>query len=528
MISKTSKSSSSSKSTSHSKSSSTSKSSSASKPKATSTANKSHHPQPDSKIHDSAKVSAEAKQGETKNPVNFGSWGDSMIKNPQAKGAEHGEHKAEHGEHESPAEVGAQKSFEAADYTNIAAESAGHALAHPKGAHHGAEAHGEPAKGDHATKPVGEKSAPKASQAKPTQPAQAEAAKTANPEAAKANKPEVTKPTTPEKPPVQVREAHGEMGEMVENMKRNGVNIPEPSEAPKPKLQPTGEMAEYVENVKAAQARETSAYKSANKAPGATAATEAVDAGGSAAKVAKGVAGADSAAEATTKSATQLARLGKNLTKGATVAEGVLGPLGVYYGGKEVAHGFHELKDAKTTDQKVDASAKIGMGVGTTTAGAAGTGTAALSALRGATSFNGGTAALGILGKTSVVAAGGVAIIDGAKDIYHGYNSGDKGEMAKGGLKGLAGSAMLAGVATGQPWLVAGGALTYAGVTVYENRKEIAAFAGNVADKAVQTGTAIKDSVVNGVGAAKDKALELGGNVVNGIGNAWKTATSWF
>ena len=440
-------------------------------------------------------------------------------------GAEtHGDGHGEEGGHgEDPVAKGGQKVFEAADYANQAMENLGHRLQHGKGHGHGGhtESHGATTEAGHGT-PADAHGTGSPKTETPAAPPEASKPATAPSEP--------VKPAAPEKPPVQVREAHGEMAEMVENMKRNGADIPEPTKPTPPKLEPTGEMAEYVENIKAAQERELAAYRSSRKTS-VPAAAEGLEASAPAAKLAKGVTGVETAGEATTKSVSSLARVGARMTKAAGVAEGVLGPLGVYFGVKEIGHGLHEMHEAKTKTEKYDAGSTIAIGAGTTTVGAAGTGTAVLSALKGAGAIaqsGTGAAAIGVLGKVSVVAAGGVAVIDGAKDIVHGFQDGDAGEVGKGTLKTAAGGAMLIGVATGNPVLVAGGAITYAGVTIYENRKEIAAFAGHVADKAVEVGGAIKDGVVGGVTAAKDFAGNTGGAIADGLGSAWKAATSWW
>ena len=49
-----------------------------------------------------------------------------------------------------------------------------------------------------------------------------------------------------------------------------------------------------------------------------------------------------------------------------------------------------------------------------------------------------------------------------------------------GGVKTAAGGAMIAGVATANPVLIAGGAIAYGGAVVYENREAI----GNLASSA--------------------------------------------
>lgn len=422
-----------------------------------------------------------------------------------AHGAPHG---SAGGHGPDPVEKGGQKLFETVDYSNIATENLGHRWAH--GAGHGnghGNAHGANGHGAHGGAPP--------QHAAPT------------PEPVKAPETAPTRPAPAGTPRVQVREAHGEMAEMVENMKRNGADIPEPTTPVRPKLQPTGEMAEYVDAIKAAEERELAAYRASRKpaTAGSTAAT---------AELTRAATGGEVAAEGVAhsgKSASNLSRLGSKMTKAAGVAEGVLGPLGVYYGIKEANHGLHQIHDAKNGMEKMEGVANVGVGSGTAIVGAAGTGTVALAALKGAgaiSSTGAAAGAIGVLSKVSGVAAGGVAVVDGVRDIAHGIHDKDGGRVAKGGIKTLAGGAMIAGVMTGNPVLVAGGAITYAGVTIYENRKEIAAFAGHVSDKVSATAGAVKDSVVAGVSNAANGAVNLAKDAGSMLSGGWKMATSWW
>ncbi|MGD8914117.1 MAG: hypothetical protein PVJ68_15430 [Candidatus Thiodiazotropha sp.] len=72
-------------------------------------------------------------------------------------------------------------------------------------------------------------------------------------------------------------------------------------------------------------------------------------------------------------------------------------------------------------------------------------------------------------------ATGGVAaIIDGAKDVYIGVRDGSVEKTAVGTIKAGAGTAMIAGIVTANPILIAGGAVAYCGAAVYESRDAIA------------------------------------------------------
>ena len=69
---------------------------------------------------------------------------------------------------------------------------------------------------------------------------------------------------------------------------------------------------------------------------------------------------------------------------------------------------------------------------------------------------------------------GVVAVIDGGKDIYTGVRDADVEKGVVGTVKVSAGSAMIAGVVTVNPVLIAGGAVAYGGAVIYESREAIA------------------------------------------------------
>jgi hypothetical protein len=210
-------------------------------------------------------------------------------------------------------------------------------------------------------------------------------------------------------------------------------------------------------------------------------------------------------------------------------ANKVLGPAAIVAGGFETAHGISELKEGKTVDGSLDVTG----GVAGMTSGAAITTTA----------FSSVSTVAGIsLGAVAAGAGGVVAVADGVKDIYHGIKEGDAEKGVVGGVKTAAGAAMIAGACTGNPILVAGGAITYVGAVVYENREAIAdgakkayhyaadgvkkgvdatkEFAGNVAHKVSEKASAIKegagkliDSGVKKAGEIKDAAVQKAGEM---------------
>lgn len=136
------------------------------------------------------------------------------------------------------------------------------------------------------------------------------------------------------------------------------------------------------------------------------------------------------------------AELGNAASKG-------MGALGVVGGGFQAANGVQELRDGKL----VEGGANVTAGAGSMVSGAA---------------LMTGRVALG------TTTGGAVAVVDGAKDIYVGIRDGNVEKAATGGVKTAAGGAMIAGVATANPVLIAGGAIAYGGAVVYENRQAIA------------------------------------------------------
>lgn len=126
-----------------------------------------------------------------------------------------------------------------------------------------------------------------------------------------------------------------------------------------------------------------------------------------------------------------------------------LGVAGVVGGAFQTADGVNELRNGKYVEGGADVTAGTGSIVSS----------AALMAGR-----------VG-LGTTT---GGAVAVVDGAKDIYVGIRDGNVEKGVTGAVKSGAGAAMIAGVATANPVLIAGGAVAYGGAVVYENRKAIA------------------------------------------------------
>ena len=151
-----------------------------------------------------------------------------------------------------------------------------------------------------------------------------------------------------------------------------------------------------------------------------------------------------------------------------------------------------------------------------------------------------------VAGKASGVAGGAMAVAEGGFQAYDGFKEGDKAKAGRGAAKSIAGGMMIAGAATGNPVLAAAGGLTYAGVSIYENRKAIgnaaktgAKFVGNAAKDAVQTQLKAVKAVGGAVGdgaqkvgevadKAKDKAVDVVAAPVKSVGSAAKKIGGWF
>lgn len=140
-----------------------------------------------------------------------------------------------------------------------------------------------------------------------------------------------------------------------------------------------------------------------------------------------------------------MARIGKGATIG-------LGALGVVGGVLQTRDGIDRI--GKGGD-KIEGGADVAAGSGSVVAG---------------TAMIGGRLVLG------TATGGAVAVVDGAKDIYTGVRDANAEKIAVGTVKAGAGTAMIAGVATANPLLIAGGAIAYGGAVVYEHRAAIANF----------------------------------------------------
>ena len=150
-----------------------------------------------------------------------------------------------------------------------------------------------------------------------------------------------------------------------------------------------------------------------------------------------------------------------------------------------------------------------------------------------------------VAGKASGVAGGAVAVAEGGFQVYDGFKEGDKAKAGRGAAKSVAGGLMIAGAATGNPVLAAAGGLTYAGVSIYENREAIgnaaktsAKFVGNTTKTAVtnnvKAAKAVGGAVVSGaekVGdvadAARDKVVDTTKNRVKSVGKTAKKVLGW-
>jgi ppGpp synthetase/RelA/SpoT-type nucleotidyltranferase len=140
------------------------------------------------------------------------------------------------------------------------------------------------------------------------------------------------------------------------------------------------------------------------------------------------------------------ARMGNFAAKG-------LGVLGLAGGTLQTANGINTLSNG---GDRIEGSADVGAGS-----------TAVVSSV----ALMGGRMMLG------TTTGGAAAIIDGARDVYVGVRDGSVEKTAVGTIKAGAGTAMIAGIATANPILIAGGAVAYCGAAVYESRDAIASAA---------------------------------------------------
>lgn len=137
------------------------------------------------------------------------------------------------------------------------------------------------------------------------------------------------------------------------------------------------------------------------------------------------------------------------------VASRGFGVLGVAGGGMQAYDGINTLRSGGDT---VEGLANTGAGTTSiVSAGALLTGRVALGTTTG----------------------GVVAVVDGGRDIYTGLRDGNTEQTLVGTVKAGAGTAMIAGVATANPLLIAGGAVAYTGAVVYESREAIGSAASS-------------------------------------------------
>lgn len=121
-----------------------------------------------------------------------------------------------------------------------------------------------------------------------------------------------------------------------------------------------------------------------------------------------------------------------------------------------------------------------------------------------------------VSGKASGVIGGAVAVAEGAFQVREGLKEDDKAKAGRGAAKSLAGGMMLAGTVTGNPLLVGAGGLTYAGVSIYENREKIG--------RAAATSAKFVSSAAESV---KDRAVETATERARTVANAAQSVLGW-
>lgn len=140
-------------------------------------------------------------------------------------------------------------------------------------------------------------------------------------------------------------------------------------------------------------------------------------------------------------------------------------------------------------------------------------------------------------------ASGVAATIDGGKDLVVSIRDGNTEKTVLGTIKTGAGAAMMTGVATANPPLIAGGAIDYGGAVVYESREAIGEAASYVGTKAYEgvsyaggktyegasyvVGTTYDGATYVG-GKAYDSAAYVGGKAYDGIASMGGWVTGWF
>ncbi|HEY4002865.1 MAG TPA: hypothetical protein VGO93_28590 [Candidatus Xenobia bacterium] len=135
------------------------------------------------------------------------------------------------------------------------------------------------------------------------------------------------------------------------------------------------------------------------------------------------------------------------------------GAYGTYQGFKALLH--HQY-----------AQGTAGVTTGTATAGSGALTTAALVAKDASTALK--------LTKGAGVLAGVAAVADGGYNIYSGFKNHNRGQIADGGVKTLAGGLLIGGALSGNPVVAGAGALLYGGTLIYDNRKAIGHFFDDV------------------------------------------------
>ena len=144
--------------------------------------------------------------------------------------------------------------------------------------------------------------------------------------------------------------------------------------------------------------------------------------------------------------------------------------------GNVAARGFGVLGVAGSAHQALQGVNELRTG-GDRVVGVADTG-AGVTGVASGTALAAGRVALG------TATGGAVAVVDGARDVYVGVRDGNAEKTVTGAVKAGAGAAMIAGVATANPVLVAGGAIAYGGAVVYESRDAIASAARDAWERA--------------------------------------------
>jgi hypothetical protein len=132
-----------------------------------------------------------------------------------------------------------------------------------------------------------------------------------------------------------------------------------------------------------------------------------------------------------------------------------------------------------------------------------------------------GVAAMSTLSKFSAVGTGVMAVADGANELYKGVKDKDVGEGVIGTVKAGAGAAMLIGVATGQPEVVVGGAIVYAGAEAADFYRQHHAAINKAVSHGAQVVEHVASQATHAAGQLATNTLHAAGQIASNTLHAY-------